>query len=283
MPEGGLHTAPPKAQIKYLIAQASRDPSQGDVQCQRRIGGRPPPINTPPRWSPRASPGSSCVVTLTTETPTKLHQLKPMTGPMVPAGAGGCDFLADPNRRADQSPVFWRSDELASVIVLTAAPTSAATPSVSLADFPSDSVRRDADDGTHVIIRDDGINHQLWLIDLPSGAMPMAALIPLDATAPQRTDAALRFWRFIAHGRPRTPPAPLRKGERLIAALRALDGHLAGASYRAIAEALFDPSRLASEPWKTASLRDTVIRLVRTGIATMRGDYRNLLGPRRPD
>jgi len=192
---------------------------------------------------------------------------------MVPAGAGGCDFLADPNRRADQSPVFWRSDELASVIVLTAAPTSAATPSVSLADFPSDSVRRDADDGTHVIIRDDGINHQLWLIDLPSGAMPMAALIPLDATAPQRTDAALRFWRFIAHGRPRTPPAPLRKGERLIA----------GASYRAIAEALFDPSRLASEPWKTASLRDTVIRLVRTGIATMRGDYRNLLGPRRPD
>ena len=202
---------------------------------------------------------------------------------MVPAGAGGYDFLADPNRRADQSPVFWRSDELASVIVLTAAPASAATPSVSLADFPSDSVRRDADDGTHVMIKDDGINQQLWLIDPPSGAIPMAALIPLDATAPQRTDAALRFWRFIAHGRPRTPPAPLRKGERLIAALRALDAHLAGASYRAIAEALFDPSRLATEPWKTASLRDTVIRLVRTGITTMRGDYRNLLGPRRPD
>ena len=152
-----------------------------------------------------------------------------------------------------------------------------------MADFPSDSVRRDADDGTHVMIKDDGINHQLWLIDPPSGAMPMAALIPLDATAPQRTDAVLRFWRFIAHGRPRTPPAPLRKGERLIAALRALDGHLAGASYRAIAEALFDPSRLATEPWKTASLRDTVIRLVRTGITTMRGDYRNLLGPHRPD
>jgi hypothetical protein len=30
-------------------------------------------------------------------------------------------------------------------------------------------------------------------------------------------------------------------------------------------------------------LRNTVIRLVRTGITTMRGDYRNLLGPRRPD
>ena len=202
---------------------------------------------------------------------------------MVPAGAGGCDFLADPNRRADQSPVFWRSEELASVIVLTAAPTSAATPSVSLADFPSDSVRRDADDGTHVIIRDDRINHQLWLIDPPSGAMPMAALIPLDMTAPQRTDAAMRFWRFVVSGRPRKPPCPFRRRDRLIDALRALDGRLSGASYRMIADGLFDPNRTSSEPWKTASLRDTVIRLVRTGYALMRGDYRHLLGPRRPD
>ena len=202
---------------------------------------------------------------------------------MAPPGAGGCDFLADPDRRADQSSVFWRPDELASVIVLTAAPADVKTPSISLSDLPSDSVRRNAHDGEHVMIKDGEINYQLWLIDPPSRAMPMVALVPLDATAPQRADAALRFWRFIAHGRPRTPPAPVRRSERLIAALRALDGRLAGASYRAIAEALFEPGRLATEPWKTASLRDTVIRLVRTGTATMRGDYRNLLGPRRPD
>jgi len=65
--------------------------------------------------------------------------------------------------------------------------------------------------------------------------------------------------------------------------LRALDARMAGASYRAIAEVLFDPHRVASEPWKTASLRDTVIRLARTGFAMMRGDYRNLLGPNRRD
>ncbi len=58
---------------------------------------------------------------------------------------------------------------------------------------------------------------------------------------------------------------------------------LAGASYRAIAEALFGSGRLTSEPWKTSSLRDTVIRLARTGLAMTRGGYRNLLGPRRPD
>lgn len=204
-----------------------------------------------------------------------------MTGPMAPRGVGGCDFLADPNRRADDTSVFWRSDELASVIVLAAAPASATLTSISLADLPDDIIRRDAEDGAHLIIRDDAANHQLWLIGPPNRVTPMAALIPLDATAPQRTDATLRFWRFIAHGRPRTPPTPLRRGERLIAALRALDGHLAGASYRAIAEALLDPNRIAAEPWKTASLRDTIIRLVRTGVTTMRGDYRNLLGPRR--
>ena len=82
---------------------------------------------------------------------------------------------------------------------------------------------------------------------------------------------------------------PEHRQVRLIAstawslALRALDARLAGASYRAIAEALFDPGRLTSEPWKTSSLRDTVIRLARTGFAMTRGGYRNLLGPRRPD
>jgi hypothetical protein len=156
-------------------------------------------------------------------------------------------------------------------------------PSISLTDLPGDIIRRDAEDGAHVMIRDDAISHQLWLIDPPNGATPMAALIPLDATAPRRADATLRFWRYIAHGRHRTPPSPIHRVDRLVSALRALGGRLAGASYRAIAEALFDPSRLASEPWKTAPLRDTVIRLVRTGSVMMRGGYRNLLGPRWPD
>ena len=110
----------------------------------------------------------------------KPPQLKPMTGPMAPPGAGGYDFLADPNRRADQSSVFWRSDELASVIVLTAVPASATLTSISLADLPDDIIRRDAEDGAHVMINDDGINHQLWLIGPPNCVTPMAALIPLD-------------------------------------------------------------------------------------------------------
>ncbi len=200
---------------------------------------------------------------------------------MAPPGAGGYDFLADPGRRADESPVYWRSDALAAVVVLTAAPTGGQT--ISLGDLPGDVLRRDAEDGAHLLVRDGPISHQLWLIDPPGGGAPMAALIPFDASAPQRADATLRFWRCMAHGRPRPSPKPNRRADRMVAALRALDARLAGASYRAIAEALFDPRHFAADAWKTAPQRDTVIRLARTGFAMMRGDYRLLLGPRRPD
>jgi len=204
-------------------------------------------------------------------------------GSMVPLGPGGCDFLADPDRRADESPVFWHPDDLADVIVLTAAPAECRLPALLLGDLPGSTLRRDAEDGAHLLVRDGLIRHQLWLIDSPSAATPMAAIIPLDVTASQRADATLRFWRYMAQRRPPPFPSPTRRLDRLITALRALDARLAGASYRAIAEALFDPRRLAAEPWKTAPLRDTVIRLARTGFTMMRGDYRNLLGPRRPD
>ncbi|MCQ4189416.1 DUF2285 domain-containing protein [Methylocystis sp. NLS-7] len=58
--------------------------------------------------------------------------------------------------------------------------------------------------------------------------------------------------------------------------LRALDGHLANASYRDIAQQLFGQERLTREPWKTSSLRAMTIRLVKGGIALMRGGYRKL-------
>ncbi len=136
------------------------------------------------------------------------------------------------------------------------------------------------------MIRNGGISYQLWLVGKPSKSQPMAALIPLDPGAPRRADATLQFWRFMTDGGPRPPLAPLavppQRVRRLVAILRALDGRLSGASYRAIAGALFGSDRVASEPWKTAPLRDTVIRLARTGFALMRNDYRKLLSPRRP-
>jgi Uncharacterized conserved protein (DUF2285) len=65
---------------------------------------------------------------------------------------------------------------------------------------------------------------------------------------------------------------------RLMLALRALDGHLAGESYRTIAQGLFGERRVPSgASWKTHDLRDRTIRLVHTGLHLMRGGYLELL------
>jgi hypothetical protein len=59
--------------------------------------------------------------------------------------------------------------------------------------------------------------------------------------------------------------------------LQALDGILAGASQREVAQVLFDPSTIA-EPWsEDGELRARVRRLVRRGKMLMRGGYHRLL------
>jgi hypothetical protein len=60
--------------------------------------------------------------------------------------------------------------------------------------------------------------------------------------------------------------------------LRALDGRLAGETYRGIARALFGAARVPAGPaWKTHDVRDRTIRLVRTGVDLMQGGYLDLL------
>jgi hypothetical protein len=70
-----------------------------------------------------------------------------------------------------------------------------------------------------------------------------------------------------------------QRRERLAFALRALDGHIDGASYRVIAEVLFGRKRIPESAWKTHELRSRTIRLVQAGLALMRGGYRALLRP----
>src|SRR5262249_1112905 len=68
-----------------------------------------------------------------------------------------------------------------------------------------------------------------------------------------------------------------QRRDRLVLMLRALDGHLCDASYREIAEGLFGAARVEREAWKTSSLRDRTIRLVKSGVSLMRAGYRRLL------
>jgi len=111
------------------------------------------------------------------------------------------------------------------------------------------------------------------------GADPPAVLLPLDRLFEVRVAAVLRLWRAL-HGRnPGPNPAALSEARvnRLVLALRALDGRLDGATHREIATSLFGANAVPKRDWISHELRDRTARLVRLGVSMMNGGYRRLL------
>jgi hypothetical protein len=192
-------------------------------------------------------------------------------------GAGGCDFLADPSLRADQAAVIWHPDEHDQVVLLTTARAASSGLRFAPGNWPANILRRDAADGCHLVVGDRTVRFQLWFPAAPSDGGVMTALLPADGTAAARAEATLRFWRYVRDGRAEPVPARQPRSNRRVMMLRALDGHLDGAAYREIAEALFGAGRVADGPWKTSPWRDRIIRLVRQGQAMAKGGYRHLL------
>lgn len=155
-------------------------------------------------------------------------------------------------------------------------------PSQPLLDLAAGEVRR-AVDGWHAVLRIGSADHRIWSKDAPVLGASYAAELPFDGDFDARAYAARRLWRAI-NGR---APGPAfhhlseQRRKRLSAAIRALDAHSAGGSYRVIAAALFGKKRIPDRAWKTHDLRNRTIRLVQGGIALMRGGYRKLLRPGR--
>ncbi|WGD51390.1 DUF2285 domain-containing protein [Bradyrhizobium sp. CB1650] len=142
-----------------------------------------------------------------------------------------------------------------------------------------------AADGWHAVLRIGAVNHRVWSKDPPVLGASYAAELPLDANFDARAHTARRLWRAM-NGRASGPAfhkVSQQRRERLSAAIRALDAHSAGNSYRTIAEALFGKKRIPDRAWKTHDLRNRTVRLVRRGLALMRGGYRKLLRPGRKD
>ncbi|WP_349509932.1 DUF2285 domain-containing protein [Bradyrhizobium sp. LTSP857] len=109
--------------------------------------------------------------------------------------------------------------------------------------------------------------------------MPYTAVLPLDSDFEVRAHAARRLWRAI-NGRAPGPAfheLSAQRRERLVLAVRALDGRMDDGTYRAIAEVLFGRKRVPERAWKTHDLRNRTIRLVQSGVALVRGGYRELL------
>ncbi|MET3970647.1 DUF2285 domain-containing protein [Bradyrhizobium sp. S3.9.1] len=142
---------------------------------------------------------------------------------------------------------------------------------------------RRAADGWHAVLRIDAVDHRIWSKEPPVIGASYAAELPFDDDLEARVYAVRRLWRAM-NGR---APGPAfhqlskQRRERLSAAIRALDAHAAGGSYRIVAESLFGEKRIPDRAWKTHDLRNRTIRLVQGGLALVRGGYRKLLRPGR--
>jgi hypothetical protein len=134
-------------------------------------------------------------------------------------------------------------------------------------------------DGWHGVVALAGAIHRLYLPAIPAKGTPLLIELPLDANSDIRLQAAHRFWCAIDGRRLGASPLalPPARRRRLALMMRALDAWLAGHSYREIAEGLFGEERVRGRSWKTSDLRSHIIRLVKSGVALMRGGYRALL------
>ncbi|MBA4208408.1 MAG: hypothetical protein C0454_02645 [Parvibaculum sp.] len=141
---------------------------------------------------------------------------------------------------------------------------------------------RPADDGLHLRFRASSLDSQLLVLDAAPRDGLLAAVVPLDADGLDRIRELERLWRVL-HGRalPRDRAVSLQKRRDLRLMLRTVDGRGEGATLREIAEVFFGAGRVASDPWKSSSLRDKMNRLFREGQAMIAGGYRKLLRPRR--
>lgn len=171
--------------------------------------------------------------------------------------------------------VLWTADALPSVIALTGLPADIA--GQHLPPSPLQVGSSVAADGPEYLVERHGTVFRVHLDD--AGIAPSAALLPLDQFFESRATATIRLWRAFAGRNPGPNPAALPKArlDRLILALRALDGRLDDATYREIASVLFGDAGVSDRGWKSHDLRDRTIRLVRFGLGMMRSGYRRLL------
>ena len=184
-----------------------------------------------------------------------------------------------PAENAKAVPVFWAPEaDLASVILAPSPLTTGALLST-LAVADQGRARNDA--AGRCLVVGDGVGAiHLALLGAARPGRPLAVIIPLDGDLPARVAAAAGLWRRLsAEVGPRGLTAQKRR--RLTQMLRAVDGRRCGAAHREIAIALFGAARVAGEPWKTSSLRDATLRLVRDGLRMVDGGYRGLLRPPR--
>ena len=196
--------------------------------------------------------------------------------------AGAWSFPFDPQTSVADAPILWRPELVPVAVLLAPVPKGFDAARVAVLDVEQPQRTHDGPDGRHILLDDVTGPHQLWCFETDP-RQRLGVLIPLDADFRLRLPAVQRLHRRMIG----LSAGPLPRGWRLTAMqrrrfvlmLRALDGHLEGASYREIARVLLDAeaARWPASAWKSSAARSQVIRLVTEGTAIMNGGYRKLL------
>jgi hypothetical protein len=179
---------------------------------------------------------------------------------------------------ATAQPVLWSPLIDSAILLVTDRPDL--LPPAPLPPHGDIHAGRNSPEGRHAL--DPTIWTQLLFLPGTTSDEPLAAVIPFDNDTLDRIEAVTRLWRAW-YGRtvPRDTRMTPDQRRRLRFKLQAADGRMNGASYREIGVAIFGEARVSIEPWKTSSLRDTVIELVEGGFDLIAGGYLRLLRHRR--
>jgi hypothetical protein len=187
----------------------------------------------------------------------------------------GVRFCAAKPGGGEREPL-WTAARLPSVIPLIRLPSDLVDPNQCVdARFVGPAT---AEEGPERLIECQENVFRLHIVE-PLEGQPPCVVLPLDQLFDIRANSALRLWRALKGRHPGANPATVSRArrDRLLLALRALDGRRDNASYREIAEALFGARGLSNRAWQTHDLRDRTIRLVRYGFSLMESGYLQLL------
>jgi hypothetical protein len=177
--------------------------------------------------------------------------------------------------------IYWQPEIDPGTVILTARTSFSEQEPAPFPEIDQVTTRHDPE-GLSLRIGHGAASVRLLLIEGAQPGMPLAAVIPLDESCAGRIAALIRLSQLL-WDRPPIDDTRLtaQRRRRLRRMLQAVDGHLTGATYREIANAIYGQARVASDPWKTSTLRDSTIALVRDGRALIDGGYRSLLRHRR--
>lgn len=178
----------------------------------------------------------------------------------------------------------------ATVILATAPAGVAACATLDLAHWPAILADRMLSDGRHLVLRDFGGLHHLWIHD-PRPGLPLAYVIPNDAAVGERTAATARFDRrrsgLPARRCPGTSHPTHFQARRLTLLLAVLDALLNVGdrpnTHEIASQLIYSHMTIGrGAEWKSSSERRRTQRVIDEALAMMNGGYRTLLRGRLP-